>query len=142
MSRVRRLVLGALIGLVACGDEPRASLDASVRVEGLVAADVSAMTLYVLGPRRRDDIILTCSNLLDAVVRPGDSKVVRLAHRVVDFTDSTQRKFTLGGIEAQDDVIVFVEATGVGNLVVGRGCEDGIKVSSDATTKVVVTVLP
>ena len=80
------LVTASLFAVCACGSGAEAHLSASVRIDSLLADDVTSMSVFVLGPKRSDGIFLDCDSLMFRTILPTDSKVEILARRDITFT--------------------------------------------------------
>ena len=61
--------------LVACGAQPSIQLQAHVRVDAQLQDEVARFDVYAYGDKRSDGIYLTCPNLNDQLIRPGDSRL-------------------------------------------------------------------
>ncbi|MEO1174072.1 MAG: hypothetical protein AAFX94_18795 [Myxococcota bacterium] len=129
-----------LLFLVGCGGAPAVELQANVSVQGLMQSEVSTLDAIVLGPRLNDDTILTCLSLLSGQVNPRGGSVESLASAVTNVTQGQAVELVLGPIEEGEDRLLFIEALGVSQQVVGRGCAQSINIEADATTVVDIVI--
>jgi len=126
-----------LLVVVACGEMRSPSLSATVRADGLVAADLDHVTLWAFGPRRSDGIFVPCSVLVERQLAPDDSRLERLASVEVVVGGATS--LGLDGVAPGQNRVVYVEGS-TGGVVVANGCAEGVTVESGQTTSVEVTL--
>ncbi len=131
------LVLAMLLG--ACGEAPVA-LVATVRFDGLLKDEIQSVSLYAFGPKRSDDIFLTCSTLLNQDMEPTDKRLESLGRVDVAFDDPDGREAVIKDVEAGAGRLVFVQALDGADDVLGLGCEEDVLVEEGKTTTVDVTV--
>ena len=127
---------------VGCGGGVEAYVAANVRVHGLLADDVASMSIYVLGPKRSDDIFLTCGTLMTRAIRPTDSKIEILAREDIAFSDPEGYSATLTDVEAGENRFVYIDALDAADSVIGNGCTDTVTVKSGEAADVEVLVYP
>lgn len=126
-----------LVFLYGCGDSaPEVALQANVTVRGLSQTEVVSLEALVLGPRLSDDTILTCISLLDSTVDPRGGSVETLATAVANVSQGQAVTFTIGAVEEGADRLLYIEALGLGQVLVGRGCAQAIAVQGGETTVV------
>ncbi len=136
---MKRLVCLALLS-AHCGEPLAANLSAVVHIDGLLKDEVAALALYVMGPERDDEVLLTCPTLLRGELTPGDDRVDLLAEARVSFSEPEGRSTVIEHVAAGANRLVYVEALAAGELVLGHGCTEGIEVNEGATTEVTVDV--
>jgi hypothetical protein len=138
MSRLTLILSLALI--VGCGDVVETRVSATVRIDGLLADLVASMSIFVLGPKRSDDIFLTCDTLMNRVILPTDSKVDPLARQDIAFSEPDGYSATISDVEAGENRVVYIDASDAGDTVIANGCSEFIEVKSGETTTVDVDV--
>jgi len=144
----RSLELGLGLGLAllasACGadDSPPAVLGASVHMDALLAADTRTLSVFVFGPKRTDQKLLTCNNLQLMVLTSTDPRLEQLARVDIAFTDPAGREARLERVAAGTGRVVFAEALGVNDTYLANGCVEGVSVGSGATVNVAVMMYP
>lgn len=132
-----------LVLVAACGDAAAPALGANIVLSGLLADEVTRLSVFAFGPKRSDDVYLTCSTLLPpAALEPDDPRLEQLARTDVDFAAAHRRDVVLDAVSAGPGRIVYVRALGALGVRLGSGCEEGITVEDGATAYVEVTVYP
>jgi hypothetical protein len=137
-----RRALALLLLLAGCGADGASFVVTDVRIDALLRDDVEALAVFALGPRRSDDILLTCSTLLPRAVEVTDERVDVLARADVVFSDPEGREVTLESVEAGDNRLVYVEADDATGILIANGCTGGVTVESGKTVQVEVVVWP
>ena len=133
-----RRTLPLLVLLAGCGDVDVSAMAMEVRVDALLASEIASLSVFALGPRRSDNILLTCSTLMPRAIDPTDSRVDILARTDVVFDATTE--VTLEKIEAGTGRIVYVGADDAAGTLIGNGCTENITVESGETMNVKLTV--
>lgn len=138
------LSLLSLLFVFSCGDVGGdVQLNATVRMDGLLRDEVRQVHVYAMAPRRKDNVVLTCSSLLattsPASLTPDSPNVDVLDKAIVDFAVSG-RDITLKKVESGEDRVVLVLVYDVGGALIGNGCAEGINVESGSTADVTIVV--
>ena len=148
---MRRIIYSAfcLAFLVSCGEDTfdLSDVEASIRVHGLLKDEVYSVAVFVYGPWRSDNKMVTCPNLVQKALPPDDARLERLAYNKVSMESLELRsQVSLPRIPAGEGKVVYVEAYGSstedvrGGEVIGNGCRAFVKVAEGGTTSVDIAV--
>ncbi len=131
-------ISSALVLVAACG-APAPELDLALRMDAALHDRVTALSLYVFGPKRSDDILVTCQSLMTDDVLAADPRLEVLAStRVTDFQDGSV--IAVDGVASGPGRIVFVEVFDATETRIGAGCKESVEVPEGDSVDVEVTV--
>lgn len=130
--------LSLLVLACGCGEAAPPAFFVTATMQGILRDEVTSMAVYVYGPDRSDDVVLTCATLQLYDLQPDDKVLEVLAKMQVAFTPTTN-SITLDEVASGDGRLVFVEARDASGLL-ANGCTSKLRVSEGKTTAVRVDV--
>lgn len=140
MKRV--LFLMALV-TYACGDastEPASGTTAAIRLQSSLEANTRSITVRVISPRDRNDVIVTCTSLLSG--NPFDERYELLQSAEFDYPPAEGASLVVSNVDKQDGAVIYVDARNATDQIIGEGCEAGIDVKGGETASVDITIYP
>ncbi len=138
----RALVFIALLAS-ACADagvDPVDGTTAAIHLQSSLEANTRTITVRVLAPRDRNNVIVTCTSLLSG--NPLDERYEVLQSAEFDFPPPDGASLVVSNVNKKEGAVIYVDARNATDQVIGEGCEAGIDVKGGETASVDITIYP
>ncbi len=141
---MKRIAVIAALLATACGADAElqgsSGTAATITLQSSIEAATRKLTVRIIGPRDKSNVIVTCTSLLSG--NPIDARYDTLKTAELDYPPSDPANLMISDVKKKDGVVVYVDARNAQNQVIGEGCEAGVDVEGGKTATVNIVIYP